>query len=433
MIDSFPSGLRVSFVIGVIVRRDAISNICLQQVEALTQFARRQGFPVAIRVYTTGSQHTDSRITIIADVASLIADEHFIESDVIVYHFGIYTALFDSIHFVPSFVKKIVYFHGITPPMLVHDKQREVLVQSYQQAVNLHVADQILVTSKFLMRELARMGMPVSKMVQTPPAISFTVSEHAVKPRMLDDSGLRLVYIGRFVRAKGVLDLLHAVYAFRKKTNQGLQLDLVGSKTFSDAAYMSVLEQYASEAKLADSCRFHYDASTSELVQLLKRAHALVIPSYHEGFCVPVLEAYTCACFVICADAGALPETAGNIGRTYDMANVDMLSGRLDEFVAARRQDTFRTDGGVLTSDEWAAKALAHVATLSAAGSDQQFCKAVVSGIRQIDPSMRNALATRRRQLLLEMLREPLTAPACNSLEATLCRLINFDDCVDAA
>src|SRR5713101_5572778 len=151
MTDSPTRGLKVSFVIGVLVRRDAISNICLQQVEALARHARRGRRPLALKIFTTGSEEPNPRVAAVADVASLLADPHFLESDVVVYHFGIYTPLFDSIHFAGPATKKLVYYHGITSPMLVHPEQRPVLLRSYEQAVNLHAADRVLVTSRFLM------------------------------------------------------------------------------------------------------------------------------------------------------------------------------------------------------------------------------------------------------------------------------------------
>jgi glycosyltransferase involved in cell wall biosynthesis len=266
-------------------------------------------------------------------------------------------------------------------------------------------------------------------MVQTPPAISFLTQDEAIKPRVLGDNGLRLLYIGRFVRAKGVMDLLHAVRTFRKKSHQMVRLDLVGSKTFSDAGYVSALERYVTDFSLRGVCEFHFDAPTHELIQLLKGAHALVIPSYHEGFCVPVVESYACGCFVICSDAGALQETSGNIGRTYAMANADMLCARLEEFVAARRVGEFCTDGGVLSSEEWTARARAYASSLAPAHAEERFCQAVLAGIPRIESSVRETLSQRRRQLLKQIMREPICAVSCNSMEKIIGGMIaNLDN-----
>ncbi len=398
-----PRGLKVSFVIGVIVRRDAISNICLQQVEALTRHAHRHRYPLSVKIYTTNSQEPDTRIATVADMASIISDPHFLESDVVIYHFGIYTPLFDSIHFAGPMTNKLVYFHGITSPMLVHADQRPVLYRSYEQAVNLHVADRVLVTSKFLMRELARMGIPSTKMVQTPPAISFAIPPTPPTPRPLGDDGLRLLYIGRFVRAKGVLDLLQAVHTYCQQTGQRPRLDLIGSKTFSDPVYVAQLQEYVRDAGLTDVAQFHFDAPTTRLVELLGEAHTLVNPSYHEGFCVPVLEAFTCGCFVICADAGALPETANGLGRTFPMADPEALAGRLAEFVAARGRGGFQTDAGFLADADWVQKTRTYLVDLSPVRSEERFCDAVLADLPCVAGDLRRVLAERCRQLFLDL------------------------------
>ncbi len=48
-----------------------------------------------------------------------------------------------------------------------------------------------------------------------------------------------------------------------------------------------------------------------ELAALYSRAHALVFPSYSEGYGWPVLEAQACGCPVICSNVTSLPEIAG--------------------------------------------------------------------------------------------------------------------------
>lgn len=55
-----------------------------------------------------------------------------------------------------------------------------------------------------------------------------------------------------------------------------------------------------------------------DLPSLLSGAESLVFPSLHEGFGLPVLEAMSCGCPVICSDRGALPEVGGNAALYVD-------------------------------------------------------------------------------------------------------------------
>ncbi len=55
-----------------------------------------------------------------------------------------------------------------------------------------------------------------------------------------------------------------------------------------------------------------------ELVELYRRASALVFPSLYEGFGQPPLEAMACGCPVAAARAGSLPEVCGDAARLFD-------------------------------------------------------------------------------------------------------------------
>ncbi len=74
--------------------------------------------------------------------------------------------------------------------------------------------------------------------------------------------------------------------------------------------------------------------SDSELVELYRGALALLVPSRNEGFGLPALEAMACACPVIAADAGALPEVCGDAAILLDP---DDGAGWLDAMGALAR------------------------------------------------------------------------------------------------
>ena len=61
--------------------------------------------------------------------------------------------------------------------------------------------------------------------------------------------------------------------------------------------------------------------SDVELTALYQCASLYLAPSYHEGFGIPLLEAFACGCPVICSPGGAMPEVAG--GAAVVMDNFD--------------------------------------------------------------------------------------------------------------
>jgi len=54
------------------------------------------------------------------------------------------------------------------------------------------------------------------------------------------------------------------------------------------------------------------------LTALYQCADAYLCPSRHEGFGIPLLEAFLCECPVICSQGGALPEVAGDAARVVE-------------------------------------------------------------------------------------------------------------------
>jgi glycosyltransferase involved in cell wall biosynthesis len=71
--------------------------------------------------------------------------------------------------------------------------------------------------------------------------------------------------------------------------------------------------------------------SRDELVDLYRRAAALVFPSLYEGFGLPVVEAMACGCPVACANTTSLPEVAGDAARLFDPCHVDDIAAAVND------------------------------------------------------------------------------------------------------
>jgi glycosyltransferase involved in cell wall biosynthesis len=85
--------------------------------------------------------------------------------------------------------------------------------------------------------------------------------------------------------------------------------------------------------KLDNHVYFAEDPSDKELVALYNAAAMLVLPSFYEGFGLPVLEAMACGTPVVCADRGSLPEIAGDAALLVNPDDLDSLADAMEHML----------------------------------------------------------------------------------------------------
>lgn len=83
-----------------------------------------------------------------------------------------------------------------------------------------------------------------------------------------------------------------------------------------------------SKIKFPAQERVHFSGYVNEkdLPGLYAQATLFVLPSYDEGFGLPVLEAMACGTPVIVSDGGALPEVVGDAALIFNLSNPNSLS-----------------------------------------------------------------------------------------------------------
>jgi glycosyltransferase involved in cell wall biosynthesis len=70
--------------------------------------------------------------------------------------------------------------------------------------------------------------------------------------------------------------------------------------------------------------------SEARLSALYSSADLYLAPSRHEGFGLPILEAFRCGCPVLASSGGALPETVGSAGAIEPSWDAALWAGRIE-------------------------------------------------------------------------------------------------------
>ena len=137
------------------------------------------------------------------------------------------------------------------------------------------------------------------------------------------ETSTNLLFIGRITRDKGVNDLAAAIKIITDK-RQDVVFDIVG---WADEGHENPFKELA-------YCRCH--GSQVDVKPYLEKAHAIVLPSYHEGMANVLLEAGACGRPILASNIPGCQETfdEGVTGFGFEPKNVNSLCEAIERFIA---------------------------------------------------------------------------------------------------
>lgn len=234
--------IRVSIIATVVKCSDAISETVLADLEAFDRASRSGRRVVDVRVFCFDTNVADLRIKLFGDWRDVIRDEHFITSDLYVYHFGIFHPIHDTLPFARrgSFVS--VFFHNVTPPQYLSPQFEEVLNKSYQQIENFRSANVIMTASNFSRAALLNIGL--DKPIVVMPLFGPNASQEApaARPPRRPGELIKMLFCGRMVVSKGVLALTEALRRLSPRKDCPVELTVAGITDFSEEDYVREIQ-----------------------------------------------------------------------------------------------------------------------------------------------------------------------------------------------
>lgn len=243
-------------------------------------------------------------------LASLLLDPIFLEADLLVYIFAVYHPFFDALLIGNGHAKQVVRFHNVTPPELMPEKHRAVVRRSFVQIQNFRYADEIWCESRENLEELERQSQAPRACIVDPSVEVPTRSRLADKPVGL----IEMMYVGRFFRSKGIVDLVDASALLRDRGETNFRLRLFGNLRFSDEDYVNEVRERIAHHSLDDLVDLIGTVSPADLAAAYEGSHIFVTGSRHEGFCVPVIEALAAGCIPVSYANSNLRFVANGLG-----------------------------------------------------------------------------------------------------------------------
>jgi alpha-1,3-rhamnosyl/mannosyltransferase len=157
------------------------------------------------------------------------------------------------------------------------------------------------------------------------PARADVVATLRARHRLPPDAGL-VLYVGAISPHKNLHGLLRALAAMPPRPGAGWHLVIVGDYTTDSAlGCHGAVAALRRDLGLEDRVTFTGFVGDDDLRAFFEAARLLVLPSFDEGFGLPVIEAMACGLPVAVSDRGALPELAGDAGLTFDPHDDDAI------------------------------------------------------------------------------------------------------------
>lgn len=251
--------------------------------------------------------------------------------------------------FYPLFCRTpaVVAFHDATSelmPGLLFPNWRSRMFWRLKTRLALRRADRLVTVSEHSRKQIsAAFGIPAESIpviTEGPDAVfertvgAGDIGDVLVRYRIPSDMPL-LLYVGGINPHKNLDGLLRAAAKLGDSGGGRCHVVLVGD--YQDDGFHGCygqLKDLARALKIDSRVTFTGYVPDADLARLYHAATAVVLPSFNEGFGLPVVEAMACGTPVVASRRGSLPEVLGTAGAYFDPKNVDEMAATLGRVLA---------------------------------------------------------------------------------------------------
>jgi glycosyltransferase involved in cell wall biosynthesis len=121
--------------------------------------------------------------------------------------------------------------------------------------------------------------------------------------------------------------MLEAFTRLKERTDVSLKVIGKAGTTFAEQDFSQLLTE-------SESIKFMGRVDDNTLISLYQNALGFVFPSFYEGFGIPPLEAQSCGCPVIAAEAASMPEVLEDSVLYFDPHNIDSIAAAMERLIS---------------------------------------------------------------------------------------------------
>ena len=239
--------------------------------------------------------------------------------NILIHHFSIGSRASRVAYALPD--RMVLVYHNITPPEYFVDVHPLLVQQCFlgRRELGFYASrcDLALGDSEYNRQELEALSFPRTDVLPVIPDFShLSGPPNFMNTAVFDDHWTNLLFVGRMIPNKRIEDIIRWFEAYKRLFNPQSRLLLVGSHSGFER-YVATLHQFAREIGASD-LHFLGHVSNEALTACYEVADVFVCASEHEGFCVPLIEAFYMGVPVIAYAAAAVPDTMDGGGLLLD-------------------------------------------------------------------------------------------------------------------
>ena len=285
---------------------DGMGNIVLIIKKNLDLF----NIPNKIITPSYDSRIQDKSVIVSNDISSYINSQN----DILIHHYGTGSELNVRVGDIPC--KKILVFHNVTEPKFYRNWDYPTYMQltaghndiRYTVDKYMHA----IVLSNFSKKTLIDAGWKPKNISILPLHERFesidTFDQAAYEK--YKDGFVNILFTGRVSPHKKIEDIVKIFDYYHKNINEKSRLLLIGGTL---ACYKNAIDTYITKNNI-ENVIFTGHIPYEERNAIFKAADVFLCMSEHEGFCIPLLEAFQQKIPVVAYKASAVPDTMGSAG-----------------------------------------------------------------------------------------------------------------------
>jgi glycosyltransferase involved in cell wall biosynthesis len=250
-------------------------------------------------------------------------------------------------------------YHNITPPEYFVGVQRTLARQTFRGRRELQAyADRCELAmgdSEFNRQDLEALGFPRTAVLPVVPDFSHLDREpNWLVARDFDDEWTNILFVGRVIANKKIEDLISWFHTYQTVFNPRSRLLIVGAQSGFER-YLASLHQLAATLGTSN-VHFIGHVSDEELVAFYEIADLFLCASEHEGFCVPLVEAFYKQVPVLAYAATAVPSTMDGAGVLFEDRDPLHVAALMDAMVSSPAVQDNIVDGQLAAIDRLRSK-----------------------------------------------------------------------------